>query len=62
MEECVELREDVTDRLHAMALLINAIGTVHDAGLVSHEKAFEKVNYCIDHVEDVLKLDRGENG
>jgi hypothetical protein len=51
------LNTNVTERLHAMAMLIDAIGNIHDAGLISHERAFEKVNYCLDHIEEVIKLD-----
>lgn len=51
----IDLRDDATARLHAMALLLDSIAALHNAGLISHEKAFEKSNCYLDHVDEVLK-------
>jgi hypothetical protein len=51
----VHLNEGITERIQAIALLLSSISAIHDSGLISHEKAFEICNICLDQVDILAK-------
>ncbi|MDD5650460.1 MAG: hypothetical protein PHF86_08610 [Candidatus Nanoarchaeia archaeon] len=54
------LKEEVTSRLQTMAFLLDAISSLHNAGIISDEKACEKANCYINHIDDVMKIAESE--
>lgn len=50
------LKKDITERLHAMAFLLDSISSLYNAGIISDEKALERANCFLNHVDDVMKL------
>ncbi len=50
------LKEEVTSRLQTMALLLDAIASLHANGIITDEKACEKANCYINHVDEVMKI------
>jgi hypothetical protein len=56
------IRDDVTERLHALALLLDSISSLVESGLISHEKGFEECNCCLTQVDELLKIDTLEEG
>jgi len=55
--EPIEIKEQITERLHSMALLLDSIATLHNAGLISDEKGLEKANCYLDHIDEILNLE-----
>jgi hypothetical protein len=51
----LEINENITDRIQAIALLLSSIAAIHSSGLISHEKAFEICNVYLDQVDKIGK-------
>jgi len=54
------LREDITSRLQAMGLLLDAIASLNNSGIISDAKAMEKANCYLNHIDEVMKQDETE--
>lgn len=56
----IAFKEDVTERLRTMAYLLDCIASLHNAGIISDEKALEKSNCFLNHIDDVMKIAESE--
>ncbi|MDD5649393.1 MAG: hypothetical protein PHF86_03100 [Candidatus Nanoarchaeia archaeon] len=56
----ITLKEDITERLHAMSFLLEGIASLNASGIVSDERAFEICNCYLDHIDNVMKLAENE--
>lgn len=56
----IAFKEDVTERLRTMAYLLDCIASLHNAGIISDEKALEKSNCYLNYIDEVMKIAESE--